>query len=168
MNNIVLGNIISFIGAIFLFGSCIVKTKKRVHFFQLLQCAVFTVSQLVFGRGAGAVSMSVAGVRNLLICFDLYGRAAMLILVSVTAFLGFYFNSAGIVGLLPVAAGIFYSVVSYSAKSIRTLKAGLAVLLLVWTVYSALIFDIFGMISNATALVLNLVTFHRIIKNKER
>ncbi len=164
MENIILGNIISFIGSIFLFASCLAKTRRRVHFFQLIQCTVLAVAQLVFGSGAGVVSMAVAAIRNLLICFGIYGFLPMIVLVSFTVVFGTALNTSGLIGFLPVAAGVFYSIVSYSAKSIRMLKSGLAVLLFIWVIYSALILDVFGMLSNTSALVLDLVAIYKQVR----
>jgi len=160
-DRIIVGNIISFCASFFLVGSCLTCKRKRVHLFQFFQGATLAVSQLAFGKGGGAVSMSVAAVRNLLICFGAYSRWAMIILASVTLLLGSGLNSSGIVGFMPVLAGTFYSVVSYRAKSILTLKLGLSLLLLVWTVYSAIILDVFGAITNGTGLLLNIVTLGR-------
>ena len=70
MSNIIIGNLLSLLGAIFLSASCIAKTKKGVVILQLFQCAFMAAAQIVFGKGAGAVSMAVAGVRNILIFFD--------------------------------------------------------------------------------------------------
>ena len=163
--NIVLGNAISFFGAIFLCASCVAKTKRSLVILQFFQCLFFAAAQVVFGKGSGAVSMSAAGVRNLTIASGHYNAVVMIMVVLFTLFFGFRFNTAGYLGLLPIGIGVFYSIALYVTKNVRTLKIALSLLLAVWIVYSALIFDIFGTVSNTIAEVLNITTLVRLNKN---
>lgn len=162
--NILVGNLISLVGSAFLCASCVAKTKRRVVILQLCQCAVLAVAQLVFGKGAGAVSMSMAGVRNLIIASGHYNFVVMLVIFALTLGLGLHFNTAGLLGLIPVAVGLMYTVALYFSHSIKALKIWLSVLLFGWIIYSAMIFDLFGTISNTAAEVLNLVTLAKISK----
>lgn len=167
MDRLVLGNIISLVGSLFLFFSCIAKTKKRIALFQLLQCIVLTVSQIVFNKGGGAVSMAAAGLRNLLIASGHYGLIPMLILAALTLILGIYLNTSGLIGLMPVGIGVFYTVSLYRAKDAIAVKIALSVLLFVWIVYSALIGDIFGTISNTAAQILNIITLFKLKRQRK-
>ena len=162
--NIIVGNAISFIGAIFLSASCVAKTKKRVCILQLFQCIVITASQIAFGKGAGAVAMSFAGVRNLLIMGSRYNFFAMLTLSVLIFIFGVYFNSFGLIGLMPPLASVMYTVALYYVRDVRRLKFFLSILLFTWIVYSALIYDIFGVISNIVAQVLNVTTLSKMKK----
>jgi len=164
--NLILGNAISFLGAIFLCASCVAKTKRRLVILQFFQCVILTTAQIVFGKGSGAVSMSAAGVRNLIIASGHYNAFIMILVVLFTLIFGLYFNTAGYLGLLPIGAGVFYSAALYFAKDVRTLKMALSVLLFTWIVYSALIFDIFGTISNTAAQILNLITLQKTRKSE--
>lgn len=164
MQRIIWGNLISFVGSLFLFASCVAKSKRRVLLFQFFQCAILTAAQITFGKGAGAVSMAVAGTRNLIIASGHYGVFATVLVSLFTFVFGIYFNTGGVIGLMPVIASVFYSVALYVTNDVRHLKLALSVLLFVWIVYSALIFDIFGTISNTSAQILNLVTLARFYK----
>ncbi len=171
MNRLLIGNIISLVGSFFLCASCVAKTKRRVVVCQLFQCIILTVAQIVFGKGSGAVSMSMAGVRNLIIASGHYNIFVMLAIASITFFFGLYFNTAGYIGLIPIGVGVFYSAALYFSKNVRTLKLSLAVLLFAWIVYSALIYDIFGFLSNSVAEILNIITLirmHKAIKTPEK
>ncbi len=163
--NIVLGNAISFFGALFLCASCVAKTKRRLVVLQFFQCLFFTAAQIAFGKGSGAVSMSAAGIRNLIIASGHYNAVVMIIVVLFTLFFGLRFNTAGYLGLLPIGIGVFYSAALYFTKDVRALKIALSLLLAVWIVYSALIFDIFGTVSNTVAEILNVATLAKIRKN---
>ena len=167
MDRLVLGNVISLVGSLFLLLSCTAKTKKTIAIYQLLQCLVLTVSQIVFGKGGGAVSMAAAGLRNLLIASGHYGLIPMLILSGLTLVLGIYLNTSGIIGLMPVGIGVFYTVSLYKARDAVAVKLALSVLLFVWIVYSALIGDIFGTFSNITAQVLNLITLFKLRRQRK-
>lgn len=164
--NIILGNAISFFGAFFLFASCVAKTKRRLVILQFFQCVILTTAQIVFGKGSGAVSMSAAGIRNLIIASEHYNVFIMILVVIFTVAFGLYFNTAGYLGLLPIVAGAFYSSALYFAKDVRVLKMALSVLLFTWIVYSALIFDIFGMISNTIAQILNVITLQKLKRQR--
>ena len=165
MNRLLLGNIISLFGSFFLCASCVVKTKRRVVLCQLFQCIILTVAQIVFGKGSGAVSMSMAGVRNLIIASGHYNIIVMILIVLITFTFGLYFNTAGYIGLIPIFVGVFYTAALYFTKNVRTLKLALAVLLLAWIVYSALIYDIFGFLSNSVAEILNIMTLVKMYKD---
>ena len=165
--NILLGNLISLVGSVFLCASCVAKTKRRVVLLQLCQCAVLTVAQIVFGKGAGAVSMSMAGVRNLIIASGHYNFVVMLVIFALTLGLGLHFNTAGYLGLIPVGVGLMYTVALYFARSVRVLKIWLSVLLFCWIIYSAMIFDLFGTISNTAAEVLNIVTLSKMSRQNQ-
>ena len=167
MDRLVLGNIISLVGSLFLFFSCIAKTKKTIAVYQLLQCVVLMISQIVFNKGGGAVSMAAAGVRNLLIASGHYGLLSMLILAALTLIFGIYLNGAGLIGLMPVGAGVFYTVSLYRAKDAIAVKLALSALLWVWIVYSALIGDIFGTLSNTVAQALNLTTLYKLRRQRK-
>ena len=168
MDRLVLGNAISLVGSLFLFFSCVAKTKRAIAVYQLLQCVVLTIAQIVFDKGGGAVSMAAAGVRNLLIASGHYGFTSMLIIAGLTLFFGIYLNGAGLVGLMPVGAGVFYTISLYKARDAVAVKLALSALLWVWIVYSALIGDIFGTISNAVAQALNLITLTKLRKERKR
>ena len=133
--NILVGNLISLVGAAFLCASCVAKTKRRVMILQLCQCAVMACAQIVFGKGAGAVSMSMAGVRNLIIAAGRYNFVAMLVIFALTLGLGVRFNTAGYLGLIPVGVGLMYTVALYFSRSVKVLKIWLSVLLFGWIIY---------------------------------
>lgn len=168
MSRLFIANMISFIGSLFLCFSCIAKTKRRVATYQFIQCGLLVFAQMAFGKGGGAVSMGAAFVRNICIATGHYGIIPMILIASLTLLLGLRFNTAGIIGLLPVAVGIFYTVSLYFAKGIKGTKIALSVLLSVWVIYSLLILDFFGIISNLLALILNLITLKNIINEKTK
>lgn len=161
MKRLIFANALSLVGAVFLWLSCTTKNKGRVHFYQMLQCSVLVVSQLVFGRPSGAVAMGVACVRNGLKYLGIYNAPFTSVLLILTLALGVYFNTGGVLGLVPVLAGSFFTVAVYRARSLRTLKISMIVLLSSWVIYSALIYDFVGLVSNGVALVLNLLTIRR-------
>ena len=112
--------------------------------------------------------MAVAGVRNLLIFFNSFGIVWAILLSALTLFLGLYLNTGGIVGLIPTFVGVIYTVSLYAVKDVRRVKIALCVLLFGWIVYSGLIFDIFGMISNTLAEILNVITLKKMSREREK
>ena len=168
MTRLALANTISFLGALFLCLSCLARTKRRVAACQLIQCGMLTFAQIAFGKGAGAVTMGAAFIRNLLIAIGHYSTIAMIIIAGLTLLFGVAFNSFGLIGLLPVGVGIFYTISTRLAKDVVGVKYALLVLLSVWVIYSVLIKDLFGVISNLLALILNIITLCKMKKTKNK
>ena len=55
MSQILIGNIISFVSAMFMAASCLADTKYKIFFYQVLECLVLAVASVFFGSLAGAV-----------------------------------------------------------------------------------------------------------------
>ena len=168
MTRFILANALSLVGSLFLCLSCIMKTKRTVATCQLIQCGMLTFAQIAFGKGSGAITMGAAFLRNLLIAIGHYSTISMIIIAAFTLIFGIAFNGFGLIGLLPVGVGIFYTVATRFARGVFRMKCALMVLLSVWVIYSVLIFDLFGAISNLIALTLNLLTLRKMKKQKEK
>ena len=168
MTRFIIANVLSFLGAIFLCLSCLVKTKRGVATCQLIQCGMLAFAQIAFGKGGGAVTMSAAFVRNFLIATGHYTTFMMIIIATFTLGFGITLNSFGVIGLLPVFVGVFYTVAARFSTGVVGLKYALSLLLCVWVIYSVLIFDLFGALSNFLALTLNIITLAKMKKAKKK
>ena len=53
---LIIGNGISFVAAIFMVASCVVKRKRTIFLCQFLECALLAVASVFFGALAGAMT----------------------------------------------------------------------------------------------------------------
>ena len=74
MNNILIGNIISFTGAVFLAVSCVVKSRKQIFVLQFLNCAFLAVASYFFNAYATITTLIICCIRNIFIMRDVYKR----------------------------------------------------------------------------------------------
>lgn len=140
MTYLIIGNILSFIGVIFLALSSIIQDKKRTIFYQIFDCLFATFSNIVLGGFSGAIVCLAALVRNVLVYFDKNNRILMVIISVIMTISGFWFNRHGIIGWLPIIASIQYTLwLGWGFTSNKSIKMALAINLAIWAVYDAVI-----------------------------
>ena len=164
MQHILLGNFISFIGSCFMAGSCIVKDRSRVFFFQFIASGFTTVSCLILQAYTGAVSMLQCTVRNLLVSRGKYSRRTMLTFCVLSVALALPANTRGLLGLLPIVATVQYTACSYYAATIRAVRWSVLINVLLWTLYNLAVWDFSSAVSNSIMALLcvrDLVQIHR-------
>ena len=66
-NNIIIGNIISFVAAVLLGLSCWCKNPKRVFIYQFIENLFLSLSSIVFGSYSAAVSTLLSTAKSLVI-----------------------------------------------------------------------------------------------------
>lgn len=74
MNNILIGNIISFTGAVFLAVSCVVKSRKQIFVLQFLNCAFLAVASYFFNAYATITTLIICCIRNIFIMRDKFTK----------------------------------------------------------------------------------------------
>ncbi len=164
MSRILFGNLISLAAAVFLFLSGATRTREKIYIFQFAECAFLTLSQLIFGQVAGASAMAIGAARNLLAYKGLYNRTPMIICLVLTAVFGLALNGKGLLGIMPMLASLLLVLALYIFHDVVRLRIALIVNLIIWVVYSLLIFDIVTAITNTAALIINAVILHSDLK----
>lgn len=168
MQHILLGNFISFIGSCFMAGSCIVKDRSRVFFFQFIASGFMTASCLVLQAYTGAVSMLLCTVRNLLVSRGKYSRRTMLVFCVLSVALGLPANTRGLLGLLPIAATVQYTACSYYAATIKAVRWSVLVNVLLWTLYNLAVWDFSSAVSNSIMALLCIRDLARMRRTESR
>ena len=164
MGRIIIGNCFSLVGSCFMAGSCIVKDRSRVFFFQFIASGFTTVSCLVLQAYTGAVSMLLCTVRNLLVSRGKYSRRTMLTFCVLSVALALPANTRGLLGLLPIVATVQYTACSYYAATIRAVRWSVLINVLLWTLYNLAVWDFSSAVSNSIMALLcvrDLVQIHR-------
>ena len=154
MNIVVIGNVISFAGAMLMVGVGFLKTRKSIL---LTQCSMFTlmgIANLILGGVTGAISSLVSILRNLLCLKGPLTVPMKLFVIAVQVLLSARLNTLGWIGWLPIISACFYTWM-IDVKDETRLKAVLIAAQSLWFVYDLTIqnyvgftFDILTILSN--------------------
>lgn len=141
MTNIVIGNIISFIAAIFMAISCAVKNRKFIFYLQALNCFILAVASVFFGAYAGITTLLISTVRNIIVAHDKYTKPVMYVFLVLTVVLGIFANNRGFTGLLPVIATVQYTLCLNLFKGLLSTRICIFINTAIWVTYSFIIKD---------------------------
>ena len=162
-NNIIIGNIISFVAAVLLGLSCWSKNPKRVFIYQFIENLFLSLSSLVFGSYSAAVSTLLSTVKSFIIVKGRYKKKTMIFFVISIAVLGVLTNTKGLIGLLPVIATVQFTYCNYKLTSIKGIKWTFIINLLIWDIYAFWIRDFSSGIAWAITLIVTIVSLMTIM-----
>lgn len=160
MNTILLGNAVTFIGALLMVGIGFIKTKKNILRVQCIQFAIMGIGNLILGGVTGFISNAVSILRNL-ICFKRELTLPLkLLFIAIQIIITGSVNRMGFIGWLPVFAACLFTWF-LDTKSEITLKTVIIATQVMWCVYdftihnyTSLAMDLFTIASNAAGIVL--------------
>ena len=149
MNDIIVGNVCSLCAMV---TDSVSGTRKKHS--EILGIQI--ISQLFYGAGSiilkgysSTAQNLVAIFRNLAAMKDIKSRVLEWILIALGVILGIVFNNRGLLGILPVAANLEYSVSVFRLKNNeRALKTAFIVNMLMYSVFSFAIMNYVGFVSN--------------------
>ena len=154
MNLVLIGNAISFAGAMLMVAVGCLKTRKSIL---LTQCSMFTlmgIANLILGGMTGAISSLVSILRNLLCLKGPLTVPMKLFVIAIQVVLSARLNTLGWIGWLPIISAGFYTWMIDVQDETR-LKVVLIVAQSMWFVYDLTIqnyvgftFDILTILSN--------------------
>ena len=159
---IIIGNCISFGAALFMVASCIVKQRHRVFQLQFIQCMLLTVASYFFQSYSGLIANFISGIRNILVAKGWFTKRIMILFLLISIVLGFVFNNRGWIGLLPIIANIQFAICCYTFTSLLGTKYSIWVNVVLWIIYSFLIFDFATGISDSVVLIVNSISIWKI------
>lgn len=165
---VIIGNIISFIAALFMVASCLARSKRKIFFYQGLECFILAGSSAVLGSSAGTVTLLLCAVRNVFIAKNVFSKPIMWSFVLLTVIIGGWVNALGLLGLIPIIATVQYTFCSHYITSVKGTKYSIFVNVLMWVVYSFMIFDFSTAISDVIILVIDSVDIFRIHREERR
>ena len=155
MSQILIGNIISFVSAMFMAASCLADTKYKIFFYQVLECLVLAVASVFFGSLAGAVTLVLCALRNYIIARERFSMAIMWLFVILTIVSGVWVNNLGLLGLIPVIATVEYTICCHYITSVKGTKYSIFVNVLLWVIYSFMIYDFSTGIADTIVLIVD-------------
>ena len=167
MNNIIIGNIISFISAAFLAVSCVVKNRKHIFILQFLNCAILAIASYFFGSYAAISTLILCCIRNIFIAKDKYTAKVMTVILVLVIVLGLLTNNRGLIGLLPVMATVEYTICCYLIKDVHKTRISIFVNETIWVIYSLLVLDFSTALTDIIVIAVDLAVLFKKPKVKE-
>ena len=169
MKNIVAGNVISLVAAVFTFASAWSRDRKRVYLYQAVQCLIMAAANIFFFSVSGVTTFILCAIRNLLLAYDRFTGKLCIVFVILVGALGLAANNRGVIGLLPVVTTAVYTVGCLFAVRPKTIKANIAVNLTLWALYNILISDFVSFAvdaGSAGAAVISIARLDKYAKGK--
>ncbi|MCR5676636.1 MAG: YgjV family protein [Agathobacter sp.] len=160
MYYLVIGNIISFAGAIVMVLIGLIKERKKILSAQIAQFSLMGLGNLVLGGPTGFITNMVSIVRNL-ICFKWEFtwplKIGFIVLQTVLAAI---FNQNGLIGWFPVIGTAMFTFFMDTDSDI-TLKVIIILSEVLWCIFdfsvknfSSLAFDVLTMISTTVGIIM--------------
>ena len=160
MKIILIGNIITFIGALVMIGIGFIKSKKNIILAQCAQFAIMGIGNLVLGGVTGFITNIVSIIRNLF-CIKLkFTTPVKIVFIVVQMVISAVVNQSGIIGWLPIAATCIFTWFLDTENEVL-LKWVIIITVAMWIVYdlsfrnfSSAFFDVMTMVSNAIGIIM--------------
>ncbi len=170
MNNILIGNIISLIAAVFLAVSCTVKTRNKVFIMQFMNCALLAVASYFFGAYATISTLILCCIRNIFILKDKFTRPVMAMIIVLVLIFGFMTNNRGLIGLMPVFATVEYTMCCHFIRDVKKTRISVLFNESIWLVYSFLVCDYSTALTDIAVIVVDILAIlrSRMVKTVEQ
>ena len=160
MDIVLIANIISFVGAVIMVISGLLKTKRTILIAQNVQFSIQAVGNIMLGGYSGAAINLISIVRNVFCVFVPFTWLWKIVFIALQVGLTIWVNGLALIGLLPLAAACLFTVF-LDTKNDVLLKAVLTVAQVMWAVYDLsirnyafFVFDILTILSNLIGIFL--------------
>ena len=169
-NYMLYGNIISLVAAVFTVLSSWSKERRRIFFYQAIQCLLLAIANLFFVSFSGTTTYALCAARNTLLALNRFDRRICIGFVISVAAIGLAANNRGWIGLLPVLTTAIYTIGCFHGKETKAIKLNIIINLILWAIYDIVIRDYVSFtvdtVSAGTAVVslFYLKTIHKIHK----
>ncbi|GAA6295465.1 hypothetical protein F220043C3_38990 [Enterocloster asparagiformis] len=160
--NLIIGNSISFVAALFMAASCCVNDRHRVFLLQAVECALLCVASIFFGSWSGITTLALSATRNYLVSKDKFNQNLMVLFLVLVVVFGVWANNRGLIGLIPVVATVEYTICCHYVKEIKAVKCSIFVNTFLWVFYSFAIMDFSTGFTDATVLIIDAVSLARL------
>ena len=165
MLDIIIGNVCSLLATVTDTVSSTRKTAKGVLIAQTFSQLFYCIGAIILAGYSAAVQNAVSIVRNLSAMGGKTPKWLEWTLVVLGVVLGIAFNNLGLIGWLPIIAGLSYSLAVFRfSNDERKLKWSFAICVGLYTVFNFAIWNIVGAISNLFVCV---TTILLLLKKKE-
>lgn len=159
---IILGNILTLVAIGFTYLNGTSKQKKQMILCDIGSASFFSLSDLVLGGYSGFVINFTGILRNLSALYLPNSKYIGWVLSIAGALIGIVVNNHGLIGILPIFTGLYYSYCIIDKKaSARKLKMALILNTLAFTLYAVVIFNVIGFVSDAIVATTTIIAYIR-------
>lgn len=158
MDPILIGNAVALIGSLFMIAIGFLKRKHQILIAQCFQFGIMGAGHLILGGTTGMISNLVSIARNVVCMRFRFQLPQKLIFMGIQVLMTLAVRPVGLVAWLPTVAACAYTWY-LDTKNEILLKAVIIGCQILWIVYdasiqnySALVFDVFTVFSNAAGI----------------
>ena len=157
VNDLIIGNLCSFLAMIVDSVSSTRKRAKDVLLFQALSQFIYLICSVILKGYSAAVQNAVSVLRNLAAVKKDLSKTIEWTLVILGVGFGLWFNNRGVFGLLPVIANLEYSLAVFRFKdNERALKIAFAICIVLYAIFNLIILNFVGAVSNLIVLIVTI------------
>ena len=163
---IIIGNIIALMASLIMVGTGLVKNKRKIIFFQIIQIGLFIASNMILGGYTGAIINILNLARNILCYKDKLGKNEKIVISILSIVLSVLFNNLGLIGYLPLLASLIYLWL-INIKGIYKFKLLMILIMIMWGIYDLKIKSYTSATFDALTIVTNIIGIYLIAKKKK-
>lgn len=162
---IIIGNIIALIASLLMVYSGVIKQKKKILYVQIIQIGMLTISNIVLGGFVGAIVNAFNCLRNILYYNNKLSFLWKMIISIVSVVLSIKFNNLGVIGFLPLIAGLSYLWLM-NIKDVVKFKVLIIFTLILWGLYDFVIKSYSSMIFDLLTITTTSYSIYKLRKEK--
>ena len=165
--NIMIGNGISLIAAIFIILSLWVNDSKLAYKYQIYNSLILVIASFFFESAVGVVVFSIIAVRLTFVykdCFTFKWAVFFLILSEVV---GLLVNTHGWIGVIPLIAIIQITICNYAYENIRWIKLSFIVNEAFYLVYFFFIYDYVSTFASVVTVVVGCISYIKLVNERK-
>ncbi len=160
MQDIIIGNILSFGSACFTMAANWTNSKNKSYMFQFWQCMILALANYFFHSYAGITTLVLCALRNLMIGKGKYTKNWCIFFMVVIGAVGLAINNKGVPGILLVIATVGYTWGSFVCVKPMAVKTNILINQLCWGIYEGFVLDFVSLITEivtATVLLVSMI-----------
>lgn len=161
-NEIIIGNVCSLCAMVSDSISGTRKKHREILGVQILSQVFYAAGSIILKGYSSTAQNIVSILRNLAAMKDIRNKAIEWFLILLGVELGIAFNNRGLIGWLPIAANLEYSIaVFWCRDSERRLKAAFLANALMYCVFNTIIMNYVGAVANIVVIITTAVSLIR-------
>ena len=160
MQDIIIGNILSFGSACFTMAANWTVSKRKSYMFQFWQCLILAVANYFFHSYAGITTLILCAVRNYIIGKGKYTKNWCIFFMIAIGVIGLVINNRGIPGILLCLATVLYTWGSFICERPMAVKTNILINQICWGIYEGFVLDFVSLITEiitASVLIVSMV-----------
>ena len=162
---VIIANVFGTISALILIYMGTIKEKNSVLKYQISQVTFGSLCDLILGGIPSVITNILTIIRNVLVTNKKFNRLYMIILILLSILLIIPLNSLGIIGYIPLANFVFYTIFVDTNDNI-IFKYVFIISMITWVIYDLLIKAYTSSLVDLFTVIAAIITLIKMIKDK--